>query len=1000
MSRFFEAMATVLERHGGSVEKFIGDAVMAVFGVPTLHEDDALRAVRAAIEMRTELGTLNEELERTHGVTLEVRTGVNTGEVMVGSLRAGQTFVAGEAVNVAARLEQTADPGEILLGEATFELVRDVVAVEPRGRIRLRGKEEEVISFRLLEVHPADTRTARGMRSPIVGRSGELTLLRQAFELSAEETACYLFTVLGTAGVGKSRLTEEAIAGLEVRPAVLSGRCLPYGEGITFWPFRELVWRACDLSADADPRSARDAIAARIGGREHAARIVEGVASLVGLPGASGTPEETSWGIRRFLEITAEERPLVVVIDDIHWAEPGLLDLIEYLADFTRGPVLLVCMARRELLDVRPSWGAGRRNAMTITLSPLTAAEGQTLVDNLLGGGKTDDPTRVHIVEASEGNPFFIEEIVRMLLDEGMLRLEGGQWVAPGDLDSLGVPATISALLAARLERLEEDERSVAERAAVVGKVFYWGAVAALTPENERSQVGRHLQALVRKDLIAPDVSPFTGEDAFRFRHILIRDEAYQAIPKEQRASLHERLARWIEARVGDRQDEFEEIIGHHLEQAHRYRRELGASDQQTESLARRAARRLASSGRRALDRGDVPAAVNLLARAVALLDPGDSDRTRIIPDLAQALTDHGELGEATETLEEAITSSLPEVSAHAQLLMLWLRLYREPEGATRQIREAVERLLPLFRDRGDERGMARTAMLLVDLDWMAAQYRAAEEGLEAVAAHAAAIGDRRQEVLALYRMAAAVLYGPRPVGDALRRCADIRRRAAGDQQVEAGLLQTEAQLTAMAGRFDGVRETIDRAAAILEDLGLSLLAHSGQEVLASVEMLAGDYPAAEAALRRAYETLEGMGERGWLSTVGAELARAIYAQGRFEEAERHAALSQETGASDDVTTLVLARGVRAKVAARRGDLDLALRLAEEMIAAAQPTEYPDLRGDAHADLAEVLRLAGRAEEAERSLDAAVAEFAAKGNVVSAERARALRAEVAGTSRP
>jgi class 3 adenylate cyclase/tetratricopeptide (TPR) repeat protein len=999
MSRYFEAMSGIVDHHGGTVEKFIGDAVMAVFGVPMVHEDDALRAVRAAMDMRAELERLNQELRSTQQVALEVRTGINTGVVIVGSPVAGHGFVTGDAVNVAARLEQMAEPGEILLGETTFKLVREVVSVEPRGPIHLRGKAEKVTGYRLLDVSDLEPRVARGMRSPLVGRAGELTLVDEAFRLAISDRACYLLTVLGTAGVGKSRLIEEAIDRLEERPVVLTGRCLSYGEGITFWPIRELVRAACDIPADADPETLRRAIASRMEGEEHSDRVAQGVAHLMGLPGATGNPEETSWAVRRFLEITARGRPLIVIIDDIHWADPGLLDLIEYLADFTQGSVLFLCIARLELLDVRPAWGAGRRNAMTITLSPLTTEDSRSLVDNLLSGGQLEDQVLAHVVEASEGNPFFLEEMVRMLLDEDALHLEGGRWVVARDLRAVGLPATISALLAARLERLDEAERVVAERASVVGKVFYWGAVAALTPEEERADVGRHLSALVRRDLVTPEVSSFMGEDAFRFRHILICDAAYEAVPKEQRTELHERLARWTEEKVGDRVAEFEEIIGFHLERAYRLRRELGRSDEKTAELAHRAFHRLAGAGQRALDRGDAPAAVALLSRAVALLDRGDPDRARLIPDLAQALEDHGDLGPAAEVLEEVVASGPPEVGAHAQLMQLWLRLYTEPEGATGEISRSIEHLVPILQTHRDERGMARADLLRVELDWMAARYRAVEERLESVAAHAASIGDRRQEMTALGRIASAVLYGPRPVHDALRRCEEIRARASGDRRVEASLLQTEAQLTAMAGRFEGVRETIDRAVAILEDLGLTLLAPSGQEVRSAVEMLAGDFPAAEAALRRAFEALEEMGERGWLSTTGAELARAIYAQGRHEEADEYAARAEDLGASDDVATLVTARGVRAKAAARRGDLDLGMKLAEEMIAAARPTEFPDLRGDAYADLAEVLGLAGRADEAERNLDAAVAQYEAKGNVVSAARARAARARSVNADR-
>jgi class 3 adenylate cyclase/tetratricopeptide (TPR) repeat protein len=992
MSRFFEEMASIVERHGGTVEKFIGDAVMAVFGVPVVHEDDALRAVRAASEMQAGLRSLNGELERVYGVTLGMRVGVNTGEVVAGDLVAGQRFVTGDAVNVAARLEQAAPPGEILIGEGTFQLVRDVVLAEPTDLVRLRGKEEEVTTYRLIEVRDVDPRTARGLRSPIVGRIGELTLLREAFELSAAEGACYLFTILGSAGVGKSRLTEEALERLGDRPAVLSGRCLPYGEGITFWPVREVVWQAAGVPADADADRARREMASDLEGEEDAERILEGLANLIGLAGASGAPEESFWAFRRFLEIRARARPIIVVFDDIHWAEPGFLDLVAYLADFTRGPVLLVCMSRPELLESRPAWGAGRQNSMTITLSSLAVAESEILVDNLLGGRRVDETVHRHVVSAAEGNPFFIEEVVRLLLDREVLQDRDGLWVAGDELRAMEVPATISAILAARLERLEPGERALAQRASVVGKVFYWGAVAELTPEPERAHVARDLQSLMRKELIAPEVSPFSGEDAFRFRHLLIRDAAYQAIPKEERADLHEALADWVADRVGDRA-EFEEIIGHHLEQAARFRLELGPADDRSTSLALRASERLASSGRRALARRDAPAADRLLTRAVDLLPEDHPDRAGLLNDLARSLIDRGDLRGAREVLDRVAAARPGQVTAaDAALSRLWLQLYTEPEGQTETIRTEVERVVPVLAEAGDGRGLARASYLLVELEWMACRYAAAAARLEDVADHAARAGDRRQETEALGRLAAALVYGPVPVEEALRRCGELRDRARGDRRVEAGVLAAEAELDAMRGRFDGTRDRIDRAEAILEDLGLGLIALTSEDVRAAVHLLAGDTASAERAFRRTYEALERAGERGVLSTTAAELADAVYEQGRYEEAERYAAVSEEAGASDDVATQLLVRGLRAKLAARRGSFEEAEALARSAVELAAPTEGPNFRGHAWMNLAEVLRLAGQPAEASAALQEAAGQFEAKGNVVSAARARGLLA--------
>jgi class 3 adenylate cyclase/tetratricopeptide (TPR) repeat protein len=995
MSRFFEEMASILERHGGNVEKFIGDAVMAVFGIPSVHEDDAMRAVRAAVEMRAALRALNQELERGYAVTLAMRTGVNTGEVVAGDLVAGQNFVTGDAVNVAARLEQAAPPGEILLGEATFRLVRDAVEAEPTDLMRLRGKDEEVQAYRLAEVRLGDPREARGLRSPLVGRAGELTLLRQAFELSMTERACYLFTVLGPAGVGKSRLTHEALERLGQRPTVLTGRCLPYGEGITYWPIREVVWQACRIPADAEAGKARAAIAARLQGEEHAERILEGIAGLLALAGAASSPEESFWGFRRFLEVLGREQPLAVVLDDIHWAEPGLLDLIAYLSDFAQAPVLLLCMARPDLLEVRPAWGAGRHNSMTITLTSLSTPESEVLVDNLLGARRASEPVRRHVVEASEGNPFFIEEIVRLLVEKEA-RLEEGPSVAETELEGLEVPPTISALLAARLERLDPEERAVAQRASVVGKVFYWGAVAELTPEVERERVARHLQSLVRKELILPEVSPFTDEDAFRFRHIMIRDAAYQAIPKEIRAELHERLAVWIENKVGNRMPEFEEIIGHHLEQAWTYRQEVGPVDEQSLELATRAGERLASSGRRALERRDAPAAASLLARALELLPVSGPHRGTLMNDLAQALIDLGDLREAAEMLDRAATATSgdPVGAAHTQLSRLWLKLYTEPEGKTEALRGAVERIIQTLTDAGDERGLARASYLLVEVDWMACRYDSSAKLLEKVAALAARVGDHRQEMEALGRLAAALVYGPVPAEEALRRCTEIRNRARGDRKVEAAVLEAEAELSAMLGRFEGQLERIDTAESILQDLGQGLVALTSGEVRGAVQSLAGDAVAAEASLRQTYEGLERLGERGFLSTAAAEMAQAIYSQGRYEEAERFAEISEAAGASDDLATQLPVRGIRAKLSARRGRYEEAEVLARGSVEIAGRTEAPNLRGGANMDLAEVLRLAGRSAEAMDALEDAARQFDLKGNVVSAERARAAQKEL------
>jgi len=992
MSRFFMEMSSILQRHGGSVEKFIGDAVMAVFGIPAVHEDDALRAVRAAGEMRQVLRSLNEELRRAHGVALQIRTGVNTGTVVVGDLVAGQSFVTGDAVNVAARLEQSAPPGEILIGEDTFRLVRHAVTAEPVEPLHVRNREEPVTSYRLREVHDAAPRGESTLRSPMVGRVRDLGVLLDVVEAVAGGGETHLATILGPAGVGKSRLVEELIAGLGGQMPALSGRCLTYGEGITYWPVSEVVRGALGLRGESSPAEIRGLLAGRVRGTDHPDRIVEGVAQMMGLSDAAGSQEQMFWGTRRFLEEIADTKPLVIVFDDIHWGEPTFLDFVEYLAGFASAPLALICMARLDLLDERPGWGSGRRNATTLTLDPLTDGESVLLIRNLLGVEDLEPSTGRHLIGASEGNPLFIEEMLRMLIDEGLLKHGDAGWTAVGELSGLSAPPTIQALLSARLERLQPEELAVIERASVIGKVFSWGAVTALTPEPDRPEVGRRLQALVRKELILPEPDSMDGEDTFRFRHLMIRDAAYEAIPKEIRAELHELMASWLEGREGA-EAEYDEILAHHLEQAYRWRIEIGPADDRARELAERAVEQLASAGRRAFARGDVPATVRLLPRAAGLLPKDHPMRPGLLADLGQALMEHGELERADEVLTEAagVAADVGDRSAEAsaRLTLLLVRLSTHPEDTTDALRAEVDEVEPVFEELRDQRGLAKVARLRAEVDWVASRFRAAEENLERTIEHAKQAGDRRLEMDALAQLAAAVLYGPTSADEGIRRCREIHARSGGDRRVEAAVLSVEAELRAMQGRFEGTREQIERAQGILEDLGLRFRSRAS-EALASVEMLAGDPEAAWDAFMSGYETLEEMGERGFLSTTAAELAQVAWAQGRHDEAERFVGISEESGAAADVATTVPAKGVRAKLLAREGRRDEAERVAREAVEASEGIDNLNMRGDALLDLAEVLRAAGREADAAGALEDAALLFEEKGNLVGAQRARGL----------
>src|SRR5439155_11665071 len=612
LERYFDQMRRILEHHGGTVEKFIGDAIMAVFGIPHLHEDDALRAVRAAAEMRDRLAELNEQLEIDYGMRLQARMGVASGEVVAGDPGRGDWFGTGDAVNGAERLERSAAPGEILVAEETSRLARDAVEVEPFGPLVVKGKAEPLRPYRLLNVMPGAPAHARRSDSPMVGRVGELELLRQAFGRAVSERACHFFTVLGAAGVGKSRLLAEFLEGMPPEATILTGRCLPYGEGITFWPVLEAVSSAAGLAEGDPPELARAKIASLLSEEEAASLAAERVAGPPGTAETSASAEEGFWGMRKVLEALARRSPLVLVFDDLNWAEPTFLDLLEHIADWSRdAPILLVGMARPELTEMRPGWAGGKRNATTIFLEALSAEDCATLIHNLLGQAALAAEVQNRVQAAAEGNPLFVEETLAMLIEEGLIVRRNGRWVVARNLSQVRVPPTIQLLLAARLDQLGDEERQAIERAAVEGDIFHLGSVVALTPHEARAGVADCLLALVRKELIRPHRPTFAGEDAFRFRHLLIHEAAYHAVPKEVRAELHEGCSRWLEQNGG----ECDELVADHVEQAVRFRSELGPLDAQTQELAVRAGNKLAAAGRRASARGDTPAAVGLFER-------------------------------------------------------------------------------------------------------------------------------------------------------------------------------------------------------------------------------------------------------------------------------------------------------------------------------------------------------------------------------------------------
>jgi class 3 adenylate cyclase/tetratricopeptide (TPR) repeat protein len=974
--RYFDEARAVLEQHGGRVEKFIGDAVMAVFGIPRLHEDDGLRAVRAATELRRRLAGLNEELERDWGVQIEIRTGVNTGEVIAGDDAQGQSFATGDAVNVAARLEQAAGPGEILIGDETRRLLRDSVRVEAVEGLALKGKREPVQAWRLVEVLPGVPAFTRKLETPFVGRERELSALEAAFERAAGGQECQLLTVLGPPGVGKSRLGRELLGSVGDRARTVVGRCLPYGEGITYWPLAEIVQQV----AGRDPAGIADIVA----GNESAQLIADRIAGAIGLADAGGRSEEISWAVRKLLEALALERPLIVVLDDIHWAEPTFLDLIEYLASFAGGPILLLAVARPDLLEARPSWATPAQNTAVVVLEPLAEEEADALIESLLSGSDLPESSRARIVEASEGNPLFVEQMLALQVENGGLDGE------------LTVPPTIQALLAARIDHLDPEERAVIERASVEGRSFHAGAVSRLLPEASRDALGAHLVALVRKGLIRPDEAVFAGDDGFRFAHILVRDAAYGGIAKEVRADLHESFAAWLAEAAEGRVAEYEELLGYHLEQAYRYRTELGPVDEHGRTLARRAAERLVAAAERAIARGDRRAQVNLLARACALLPADDRLRLEQLAELGDALTELGEFTRAEAVLLEATATAVaadsPRVEARARISLSELHYSIAPGDIAEQRLEA-ERAIPVFEQVGDELGLARAWGLLASLHHGQGQSAAAQVAWERSIAHARRAGSRRDELSGLSWLTAVSVWGPTHRVEARGRCEEILERVRGDLDEEAHVLGLLGCLHALGGEFDEARALHGRRAAIFEELGLQTTLAWTSHTAGWVEMLAGEAEAAERVLREGFETLERMGAKTQLQVVGSYLARAVTMQGRYEEAEQ-LARSVEGLDPTGIAEIALARGARANAAAELGRVEEGVRLAHEAVTLIDRTDFLIDRADARMDLAGVLRTADRPDEAAQQLEEARRLHEQKGNVVSAERTRTQLSEL------
>ena len=987
MVRYFTEMRAAIERHGGSVEKFIGDAVMAVFGVPRSHEDDALRAVRAAMDIRLVLAQLNAASQSDRGIQVVFRTGINTGEVVAGDVGEGHTLVTGDTVNTAARLEQAAAPGEILLGEPTYRLVRDAVSVEPAEAFIAKGKADPVLAYRLLGITGTEGHLRRA-DAALLGREREMAQLGAAYQAAVGEQAPHLVTVVGAAGVGKSRLIAEFISSVEADATVLKGRCLPYGEGITYWPLREVVHTAAGIRDDDTGDEARAKLEALVRDERDGELIAARLGSATGLSSDAAPQEEIFWASRRLLECIAGSGPTVALFEDIHWAEPTFLDLVEYLAEVTADvPLLLLCPARPELDASRPGWGSGIANARTLRLEGLGDDTTSELVDTLPGGTALPQSLRSLIVERAEGNPLFVEEMLGMLVDERLVEQRDGRWAASPQLADVPVPASIGVLLAARIDTLPADERVLAERASVVGRSFEAAAVRELAGEGTDG-VTRGLRALVRKAFLRPDRAELTAGDAFKFRHILIRDAAYQALAKVDRAELHERYADWLEQVAGERLAELEEVLGYHLEQAARYLAELGRMGERLDTLADRAAVWLARAGHAARAREDVGAAESLLRRA--------SELARTPATLIETL---GELGavlllrdqpqESLATLDRAVAlgdGEHPVLAARAMIDRWTAKAMLEQPVAGDAYDAEFEQVVRVLTEADDHVGLARAwRHHSAALEYSGERVGAAAATRQALE-HAEQASDQGEYQQILYDLLIVAGNESTPVREAMDLADRLLAMPAIRRTIHASILAQLARLEAMRGREDVARELGARSLAEATELGdrAALIEAALNNALLELELDHNDR--ALPFFRRAYDLAAV--DLSYRPYVAARLAQAHAYAGDLDEARRYATEVDETLTWDEPGARGAVEAARGLELLAQGDVEGAERRLREAVA------YQRLDGAAQQtarfllDLARVLQLSGQHAAAIECATEALTMYEQKGNVPGAARAR------------
>jgi tetratricopeptide (TPR) repeat protein len=834
----------------------------------------------------------------------------------------------------------------------------------------------------------ADGRTHSRRTSPkLVGRRHDLALLEGVLARAVDGRCCHLVRVLGEAGVGKTRLIEEFVDRLGKRAMVLQGRCLSFGEGVSEWPVARMVRAAAGIIDDEPPDVSYAKLASLVGEN---AGVTSRLASVLGLREGTVEAEDTYRILLRFLEILAERRPLVVVIDDLHWAQPALIGLIQHVSQWSRdAPLMLVCCGRSDLPG--EPYPDVYRNTLQLELPPLSAPQTQALVGYVLPEGGLAPELRARLAEAAAGIPLFVEMLLGMLLEDRTLRLVDGQWVVAGELADVRLPGSIHAVLAARLDELPEPERHLLGQAAVVGSHFRIAAVAALSPDRDPAEISDLLTALARRQLIHWDLGSEARRDTagrFTFRHTLIREAAYQSLSKEARAELHQLYAEWLKT-SREQEPEVDEMIGFHLEAVCRLRAELNHPDSATRELARTAGERLAAAGHALATRGDAPlTAADLLKRAVALLPDGHDRQVDTLLDLAAALRDAEHFGEALTVFararDVAETMDDPRRAAHAALGHLDLLWFTQPSVLVDGGREAIDEAVQVLENANDDLGLAKALRLSAYVDFATGRTSNARKAVDRAIGIARYLRDEALEAQLLRLLCVILFWGPAPLAEV---AAEIEKTLARARErsmriVEAAALSTQARVAAMRGDFEAARENNKTARSIATEFSDGMTWAAGFISEGLVELFAGDLGAAERKLQHGYDRTREVGGAGPAASLAALLARTLLRLGRDEEALAMARACRNVSSRTQLDMRLKPRLVRAVVLARQGRLRAAERLARCVVAVAETSEQIDSQAEAWFDLAQVLDLAGDFERAREAAEQALLRSEAKGNEI------------------